>query len=128
MPYDQKAVIYFDRRTENKVFLVDVRENQNPEYHDRAFACLHELYDMVETQFEFDAWRYDLTIKAGYYQVVYKEKKDGNSKTILRPESLSYENMDQEKFREVWLAIHQAFSKEYGDLLTWEQIQRWLAM
>lgn len=128
LPYDDEAVTLTRRKKDGSKYVVDIVEGRNPEYHRRAFKMLHILYDMVDETVAFTPWRKMLTIKAGFYQSIGKVSIKGVVTSAVIAESLAYENMEQEKFRECWLAIHQAFCTKYGKLLTMDQLTEWSVM
>ena len=127
-PYDDEAVDFTARKTENNLFVVDVKESRDPTKHRKAFKRLRILYDMIDTKLHFDPWRKMLTVKAGYFQTIGKVDIKGTESVAVIAESLSYENMEEDYFHKCWLAIHQAFCDKYGDLLTMEELELWAAM
>lgn len=127
-PYDDEAVALTRRKKDGSKYVVDIVEGRNPEYHRRAFKMLHILYDMVDETIAFTPWRKLLTIKAGFFTAIGKVSIKGTVTSAVIADSLAYEKMDQEKFRECWLAIHQAFCDKYGKLLTMDQLTEWSMM
>ena len=71
--------------------------------------------------------RADAGIKAGYFKSV--GVSDGDREiAYLVPDSLSFENMEQDEFRTCWNNIHSAFVDKYGKRLTDNQLNEWAMM
>ena len=128
MAYDDDAYKFLSKKKENEVFVIDIKSSQNPLYHRRAFKMLRIMFDMIDSDLDFEPWRVMLTILAGYSNTVAEVTKDGTTKVYVYPQSLSYENMDDEQFRKWFQSAHRAFCHKFGDLLTLEQLQEWAEM
>lgn len=126
--YDEEAYNFLAKKKENEIFVIDVKTSRNPLYHRRAFKMMRLMYDMVEAELEFEPWRVMLTILAGYSTTVSETTQEGNTRVYVYPQSLSFENMDEETFRDWFQAIHAAFCRKFGDKLTLDQLQQWAEM
>jgi hypothetical protein len=88
----------------------EVTRSRSPRFHRKAFALFNYAYSrfepvetklngrMVTPQRDFDEFRKWLTIKAGFFDVI--GYPDGSVRA--RAQSLSYANMEQEKFERVY--------------------------
>ena len=95
-PYDDEAIEVTRRRTENGLYVVDIKEQRDPIKHRKAFARMQTLYGMIETDLLFDPWRKMLTIKAGYFSTIGKVDIKGTTSVAVVADSLSWENMDRD--------------------------------
>ena len=89
---------------------------------------MNEMYDMVEEPLTFEPWRKLMTIKAGYYTTLGKVSIDGTTQVAVQADSLAFESMDEDKFREFFAAFLQAFVDKYGRKLTLAQLDAWVGM
>lgn len=128
LPYDTEAVEFAEKLPQNSIWVADFKQGRNPKFHSMAFAKLHEMYDMVDTELAFEPWRKALTIKAGYYTAIGKVDIKGVTSVAVVADSLNWENMEQVEFRDCFLLIHQAFVDKYGPKLTRSQIEHWVSM
>ncbi len=95
------------------VYEVEIKggERRNRGFHGKVFAFMNHCFEYwcanntdVQYQVEaaqFNYFRENLTIKAGYYDVV--SDLDGN--TTVKARSLSFDSMDQETFEQFYNAI-----------------------
>jgi hypothetical protein len=76
---------------------------RNYRFHRKLFALMHVAFDAWEPAAgkNFERFRKDLTILAGYYEVV--TRLDGSS--ILEPKSWSFSNMDETEFEGLYSKI-----------------------
>lgn len=84
---------------------------RNPAFHRKMFALFNFAFDHWEpgelsSQYgkpekNFDQFRGDLVILAGYFEVV--TRLDGSVR--IKPKSLSYGSMDQDEFEKVYQAV-----------------------
>lgn len=104
--------------------VVNLKRNRNPKYHRYAFQMLRYLFEMSHDPGQFEPWRKWLTIKAGFVHTY--GFPDGS--VLVEPESLSWESMDEARFRLVWKDIHQTWCRIYGKKVTEEELMRWAMM
>lgn len=123
-PYDDEAVELVQKIKPNQIVTCDIKRPRNPLFHRRAFKMMTILYDMIEVDAAFDAWRKWLLIQAGFCTTT--GFPDGS--VLVEADSLSFENMDEDKFQKTWAAIHQKFVDLYGERLTQEELNEWARM
>lgn len=111
---DKKAYRSFKSRLSNlevgELITFDVKLPRNSKYHKKFFALLnlgfemwepqrkHKSYKQVAIQKNFESFRADVLIMAGYYSQTFD--LDGRMK--LEPLSISFASMDQPKFEAVY--------------------------
>lgn len=91
-----------------EVFEVDIRNQRNGKFHRKVFAFMsfcfehwdggHEHQDEAK---QFDVFRDNLTVLAGYYDSFYAI--DGSVR--VEAKSISYANMEQEEFEKYYSAL-----------------------
>lgn len=123
---ETRAILAKFRR--GQILVVPINRNRNPRFHGRAFALLHILYDMVETDLEFNPWRKWLTCQAGYFTSIGKVDRNGVTSVTVDVDSLSFEKMTEDAFQECWRGLHRAFNAEYGDRLQFDELMEWSQM
>lgn len=128
MPFDAEAVDYVNRIKDGEILTCEVKRPRNPLYHNRAFACLHEMHDMIETELSFEHFRRFLIIKAGYFTTIGKVSINGDTQVAVEADSLSFESMSQDKFYQCFQDILQAFCNKFGKTLTLDQLENWARM
>ena len=128
LPYDEESVDLTSRKKDGALFVVDIKQARNPRYHARAMKMLRIMFEMVDEQLLFDPWRKMLTIKAGYFTAIGSVDINGTVRQAVEAQSLCFENMDNDEFKDCFLALHRAFIQKYGELLTMDQLNEWAAM
>lgn len=100
----------FERIKRDRVYRVTLREQRNPKFHRKMFALFNVAFDLwsehctpVQYQGEpvapnFDRFRKDLTILAGFYEPVFTI--DGELR--LEPKSLRFDSMDDFEFSQLY--------------------------
>jgi hypothetical protein len=93
------------------VFEVEIVQRRNPKFHGKVFAffnyvfeCWHQGHEFHDEDKQFETFRKELTILAGFYFETY----DINGNLKLEAESLSYENMEPEEFERCYNALIRA--------------------
>jgi hypothetical protein len=106
---------------------IDVKLPRNSKYHRKYFALLtlgfehwdagrkHKSYKGVEVQKNFDRFREDITVLAGYYDQVFGI--DGKMKLVAK--SISFGSMEQDEFEQLYSAtinvlLDKVFTKYAG--------------
>jgi hypothetical protein len=96
-----------------KLVLADIKQPRNPTFHRRFFALLNFGFEYwnplpveidgrtFEAEKNFDRFRKDVLILAGYRKVVVNIKNEAR----YEAESISFANMDETQFREVYRAV-----------------------
>ena len=111
-PADDIAAEYLTKLKTGEVYPVEVKRSRNPQFHSKVFAFFQFAFnywrgecEFQEEAAQFDSFRKQLTVQAGYYNQVWK--LDGLGFT-LEAKSLSYGNMDQTEFEEFSVAMQNA--------------------
>lgn len=93
---------------------VEIKESRNPKFHGKVFSFMNFVYqywsgenEFLDEQAQFDRFRKDLTILAGYNNKVFNYKGE----LRLEAKSLSYSSMTQEEFEQLYTALINAASK-----------------
>ena len=103
LPYDEESVDLTSRKKDGALFVVDIKQSRNPRYHARAMKMLRIMYEMVDEQLLFDPWRKMLTIKAGYFTAIGSVDINGTVRQAVEAQSLCFENMDNDEFKDCFL-------------------------
>ena len=97
-----------------EVYPIDIKLSRNPQFHKKVFAflvfCFEHWKGDNEFQDEprqFDVFRANLTVLAGFYDSYYKI--DGSVR--IEAKSLSYGSMKQEEFEQFYNAVINAALK-----------------
>lgn len=93
------------------VYEVDIKLSRNPKFHGKVFKFLEFCFDhwrgdreFLSNRKQFDVFRENLTVFAGYYESYFKI--DGSVRVVAQ--SLSYENMTQAEFECCYIALTNA--------------------
>jgi hypothetical protein len=112
-PADEAAREYIARLKTGKAVSVRIKRVRNPKFHRKMFALYKLAFDAWEPEGDsseykgqqiakdFDRFRKDLTILAGFYQPVFNVRGE----TRLEAESLSFGSMSETRFGEVFKAV-----------------------
>lgn len=119
LPYDERAVAFIAKIPMANFVQIDAKKVRSPQFHKRAFALMHQMFDMQDEFIAFEPFRYWLTIKAGYidFQIV---RPDGT--TVVKPQSLAYASMPEYRFERWWNDVVQVFIDEFGLDITQEEL------
>ncbi|AHF77925.1 Putative phage D3 protein [Sodalis praecaptivus] len=104
-----------------ELYTLEAKLSRNPQFHRKVFAffkfCFdHWAADKTDLKFmdesaQFDRFRKDLTILAGYYEQTVR--LDGSIRTEAK--SLAYGNMEQDEFEQCYSAlINAAIKRIFG--------------
>ena len=111
-PADDIAAEYLTKLKTGEVYPVEIKRSRNPHHHKKVFAFFQFAFnywrgecEFQEEAAQFDSFRKQLTIQAGYYNQVWT--LDGQGFT-LEAKSLSYGNMSQTEFEEFAVAMQNA--------------------
>ena len=112
-PADDIAAEYLTKLKTGEWYEVEIKRTRNPKHHKKVFAFFNFAfaywrgqgkYEFMDEAAQFDRFRKDLTILAGYRNEVYKY--DGSVR--IEAKSLSFGNMDQTEFEEFATAMQNA--------------------
>ncbi len=118
-PSNDESHQWLMRVADGQEIIVDAKRPRNAKFHRLAFKMMRVMFDATDEDPEcFEGWRRDLVILAGYKKAYFF--KDGTIR--VEPESLSYENMEEEEFHQCMSAINQAFINKYGPLIEYDKL------
>jgi hypothetical protein len=110
-PANQQAVEYMAKLKTGATVTATVKRQRNPAFHRKMFALLNFAFDAWEpaakeykgqpVQKNFEQFRRDVTILAGYYETSYNLKGE----VRLTPKSISFGSMDEDEFGQLYSAI-----------------------
>lgn len=103
VPMDDEGREMLDGIPPGSAVVVDVRRERNVAFHRRYMAMMRFGFDHwrpEEAAKDFDAFRGQVMILAGYYDVV----SDLRGRVSLVPKSVSFSKMDENEFRKVYKA------------------------
>ena len=116
-PADDRAAEQMQKLKTGEVYPVEAKRTRNPHFHGKVFAFLNYCFEhwcADKTHFanmsepaQFDAFRKELTIMAGYFVVTYNI----NGGTHVEAKSLSYGSMSQDEFEDLYNALINAAIK-----------------
>lgn len=109
-PADQQSADYMSKLKLGEVVKVKATRMRNPGHHRKYFALLNIAFDAWEpvgntykgerVQKNFDQFRNDVTVLAGYYETAITLKNE----TRLTAKSISFGNMAQDEFDKLYSA------------------------
>ena len=79
-------------------YLVTVKMPRNIKFHRKMFALYNLVFQNQETYRFLDDLRHDITIEAGFY----RERTNIYGEIIKEAESISFANMDEDVFSELY--------------------------
>lgn len=113
-----------------EVVAAEISRPRNYRFHRKFFALLNKAYenwdqDEIETEHgkalkSFDRFRKDLTILAGYYELTVRL----NGKTRLEAKSISFAEMDEQEFSQLYDAMITVILKHVLTNYTREDVDR----
>lgn len=98
--------------------IADLRKNRNVKNHRRFFAFIKMSFDMQDTFDSMEVWRKYITMKAGFFDEVI----NAEGKVLYWPQSISWDELDEIKFKDLFNKVVDAFLKYYGQDLDDMQI------
>lgn len=111
-PVDEESRALVDRLKTGQGVRASIKRARNVRFHRKAFALFKLAFDSWEPETpqsykgeavskDFDRFRKDMTILAGFYRAVYNARGE----VRLEAESLSFANMDEGRFEKVFRAV-----------------------
>ena len=97
-------------------YTVEIKLSRNPQFHRKVFAFLNFCFqhwiassdiDCLDESGQFDVFRNNLTVLAGYYDQYYNLKCE----VRIEAKSLSFGSMDQAEFEKCYTALINAAMK-----------------
>ena len=102
--YDEKRKLKLGEDYE-----VNITNPRNIGFHRKFFAMINVGHENTTLDMPFDAYRRYMTIKAGYFKAY-----DTPKGTFYEPESISFANMSQDKFEEVYSRVLDKIIEDIG--------------
>ena len=90
----------------------EIKKPRNYKFHKKYFALLNMIFDNQERYSNITDLRHDLTVEAGYYTL--RENLQGD--TIKTPNSISFSQMDELEFSELYTKTIRVIEKYFGFL------------
>jgi len=110
MANNDETADYIDRLKIGQVVVTDIKKARNPEQHKRYFSFLNATFEMQDHFETLEQYRKWIAMKAGFYTAIVAP----NGNTFFVAESISFENMDEDKFLELFSSSIDIFLKELG--------------
>lgn len=120
IPKDPDTMAYISRRKPGEVIVAEIKIARSYENHKRFMAFIGMTFDMQEHFEQVEAYRYWLTMKAGYFDTIVAP----NGTTIFKAKSIAFESMPEDEFRALFSAAIDVFIKEFGSDLTEDDIMQ----
>lgn len=132
VPADQATSEWSEKVKIGSIIHGDFKKARNPAFHRKGFALLNLAYEYWvpgeiddkwgAPQKNFDQFRGDLTILAGFYDVVIR--LDGSTRIV--PKSISFSSMDDAEFEKWYNAVLNVILKKVNVLntMTPEEVNR----
>lgn len=117
-PLDAEATTALESSPD--VIMVDYKKKRNAGNHRRYFAFIKASFDMQD---EYDCpsiWRKYIQMKAGFFDEVVTAK----GVVMYWPQSISWEDLDENEFKKLFDDVVNAFLKYYGHPLSESQIDK----
>ena len=97
-----------------ELYEMEIKNSRNPQFHRKVFAFFNFCFsywrddrEFLSEQAQFDCFRDNLTVLAGYYHTLVNLKGE----TRIEAKSLSFAAMTQEEFERLYTALINAASK-----------------
>lgn len=111
-PVDEEARALVEKLKTGQGVRASIKRARNVRFHRKAFALFKLAFDSWEPETpqnykgeavskDFDRFRKDMTILAGFYRAVYNAR----GQVRLEAESLSFASMDEGRFEKVFRAV-----------------------
>ena len=120
IPNDPETQKYMLNRKEGEVIVAEIKRARNYENHKRFFSFLDLTFDMQEHFDTPEAYRRWLTMKCGYFSTIVAP----NGNTIFVPDSIAFENMPEDEFRNLFSTAIDVFLKELGKGLSRQEFMK----
>ncbi len=101
---DEKRKLKF-----GETYLCEIKKERNYEFHKKYFALIKLGHENTKLTMPFNAYRCYIQMKAGYVEVFDTER----GKMVL-PRSISFSNMDEDKFQQLYSDTIQVIMNDIG--------------
>lgn len=82
-------------------YLANLTQPRNLRFHKKFFAMLKKVFENQDIYTDVESLRWELLLKAGYY----KKHCTLKGKMLYFPDSISFENMDQIEFEDLYKKV-----------------------
>ena len=103
IPSDEYSLEIVQKFKKDAPKLITVKGKRNLEFHQKYFVMLQVIYEIQNHFDNFEAMRYWITMKAGYYDTIMAP----NGNLIYQPKSVSFAKMDEIEFQKVYDGVIQ---------------------
>jgi len=124
IPDYTEAKELFDKIPDGSYALVKYVKKRNYENHKRFFKFIDAAFDNQDFYDEKEPLRKALIMLAGWYDELIIINKAGEPETHYIPKSISFDQMDEIEFRDLFTKCITAFLKRYGNGISREQFER----
>ncbi len=97
-PSDMDSRTYLKNLAVGEDVRVTIKKPRNIKFHRKFFSLLHLAHDNQDIYDDFDAFRYEVTLRAGFW----KEHTHVTGKISYIPKSISFGSMDEIEFAELY--------------------------
>ena len=98
IPSTENSIAKFKKVKIGETILVDYKAKRNVQFHKKGFSLLNLIYQNQSKYESFEAMRTEFKLKAGLYELHVTTK----GKTIYVPKSMSFSEMDENEFEELY--------------------------
>jgi hypothetical protein len=101
IPVDKDQSALLEKLPLGSWVTIKVTQDRNPKFHRKYFAMLNATFDMQDEYSTLEDFRKVVTVGAGHCDFIPIKRKDGTD-VIAVPKSISFENMDELEFQQVY--------------------------
>ena len=98
IPSSDKSIDKMSKIKIGEPFLMDYKPKRNYEFHKKGFALLNLIFENQDKYDTFEELRTEMVLKAGWY----REHITTKGKLIYIPKSMSFAEMDEIEFAEIY--------------------------
>jgi len=116
--HDEPTRKYILRRRPQQIITADIKQTRSYPQLKRFMSFVNCTFDMQDHFDTVEAYRYWLTMKAGYFDTIVAP----NGNVMFKARSISFEEMEEQEFVKMFSAAINVFLKELGKGLTEKQV------
>ena len=120
VPADESSREAVAKIGQGEIIKTSFRKSRNYENHKRFFAFINTTFDMQEHFTEFESYRRWLVMKAGRFTACVAP----NGNTMFFPESIAFDQMDEDQFQSLFSDCINVFLRELGKGMTEDELMR----
>lgn len=109
IPADEQSIEIFNKLPQGKVMRCEYKFPRNYKFHKKYFSMLSVMFDMQEHFTNFEEFRFWLTLKSGYYEMI----KAPNGYELFRPKSIAFSKMQNDEFEKLYNDTINTFIREF---------------